>query len=289
MVEFARHIPIPGAVEHAVFDPAPEPAPSPSRRWWGRHLQEFRWQAELGRLVVDPVFQGRGVRRGDGMPVVAIPGFLAGDASLAVMRGWLGRMGYEARPSAINCNVDCSDLAVDRLERRIERIHDLAGRRVALLGHSRGGHFAKALACRRPDLVCAMVSMGAGLDTPFDVSLPTKAAIAAVRATHVRYGDRVAHSGCFTETCSCRFVRDYSADFPADLPLTSIYTRGDGVVWWEACVVPYARNVEVQGSHIGLAFNRKAYRAIADALADACENEAKQRAAARRHAAAAAL
>ena len=45
------------------------------------------------------------------------------------------------------------------------------------------------------------------------------------------------------------------------IPLTSIYSRGDGVVWWEACVVPYARNVEVTGSHVGLAFNRKAYRA----------------------------
>jgi hypothetical protein len=38
-------------------------------------------------------------------------------------------------------------------------------------------------------------------------------------------------------------------------------------VWWEACVVPYARNVEVTGSHVGLAFNRKAYREVAEALA----------------------
>jgi len=55
-------------------------------------------------------------------------------------------------------------------------------------------------------------------------------------------------------------------DFPEDVPLTSIYSRGDGVVWWEACTVPYARNVEVTGSHVGLAFNRKAYRAVAEAL-----------------------
>jgi hypothetical protein len=38
-------------------------------------------------------------------------------------------------------------------------------------------------------------------------------------------------------------------------------------VWWEACRVPYARNIEVTGSHVGLAFNRKVYRAIAEALA----------------------
>ena len=52
------------------------------------------------------------------------------------------------------------------------------------------------------------------------------------------------------------------------MPLTSIYSKGDGVVRWEACVVPYARCVEVTGSHIGLACNRKAYRAVARALAD---------------------
>ena len=37
-------------------------------------------------------------------------------------------------------------------------------------------------------------------------------------------------------------------------------------MWWEACVVPYARNVEVTGSHVGLAANRKAYAAIGGAL-----------------------
>jgi hypothetical protein len=49
--------------------------------------------------------------------------------------------------------------------------------------------------------------------------------------------------------------------------MTSVYTRGDGVVWWEACVVDWARSVEVTGSHVGLAFNRKAYRVISETLA----------------------
>ena len=43
--------------------------------------------------------------------------------------------------------------------------------------------------------------------------------------------------------------------------------KGDGVVHWEACVVPYARCVEVTGSHIGLACNRKSFQAVAEALA----------------------
>jgi hypothetical protein len=50
--------------------------------------------------------------------------------------------------------------------------------------------------------------------------------------------------------------------------LTSIYSKGDGVVRWQAALVPYATCVEVTGSHVGLIFNRKTYRAIATALAD---------------------
>ena len=258
------------SLDDAAFDPTePGRAGPPPPRWWGNHLAEVRWQAELARLLVDPVFRGVGVPRGDGMPVITIPGFLAGDPSLSVMRGWLGRIGYEPRASGIQVNVDCSDRAVDRLERRIDAIAARADRKVALVGHSRGAHFAKALATRRPDRVAAVVSLGAGLDTPFDISAPTRAAVAAVRAYHARRGDRVARKGCFTAECRCDFTRDYAAEFPESVSLTSIYSRGDGVVRWRACLVPYANCVEVTGSHVGLAFNRKAYHALAQALAAA--------------------
>jgi pimeloyl-ACP methyl ester carboxylesterase len=260
---------IPDAVELASFDPTASPIDQPMRRWWGRHLAETRWVAELAALVADPVYRGDGVQRGHGEPVVLIPGFLAGDPSLTVMGEWLGRMGYRVDTSGITVNVDCSDRAVDRLDRRVKRIHEATGRRVTLIGHSRGGHFAKALAHRRPERVAGVIALGAGLDTPFDISIPTKAAVAAVRWVLARTVDRVAANGCFTASCRCRFTRDYAGDFPSSVPLTSVYSRGDGVVWWEACVVPYASNVEVTGSHVGLAFNRGAYRAIAGALAAA--------------------
>src|SRR3954463_8365068 len=236
--------------------------------WWGRHVHELRWQAELARLTVDPVFHGLGVPRGDGRPVLLIPGFLAGDSSLSVMASWLDRIGYRAHSSGIVLNVDCSDRALKRLEARVERYAERADAKVALIGHSRGGHFAKALAHRRPDLVCAVVSMGAGLDDPFDISRPTHGALALVRAVHARTTDRRARHGCLTAACGCDFRTHFAAPFPEEIPLPSIYSRGDGVGRWRACTVPYAHNVEVTGSHIGLAFNRKAYRAVAEALAD---------------------
>jgi len=259
-------------IEHASFDPTPpDGAPTPLRRWWGRPLRESLSMAELARLFADPIFRGEGVPHGHGTPVLLIPGFLAGDSSLAVLREWLGRVGYDARSAGMVSNIDCSNRALDRLDYRLAQLHAESGAKVALVGHSRGGHLAKALAHRQPDRVACVVSMGAGLDTPFDISIPTKLAVAAVRAVHQRGNAKARAAGCFTDTCQCRFARDYGAEFPHHIPLTSVYTRSDGVVWWEACVVPYAHNVEVSGSHVGLAFNRKSYRVVAEALATACE------------------
>jgi pimeloyl-ACP methyl ester carboxylesterase len=257
------------AVAEPAFDPVPpsaRPGP-PLERWWGGHLGEMRWQLELARLLVDPVFRGEGVPHGDGAPTLLIPGFLAGDNSLQVMRAWLRRIGYEAHSSGILMNVNCSDRAVDALERRLEAVVHRAGRPAALIGHSRGGHFVKALAHRRPELVASAISLGAGLDTPFNISVPTQTAVATVRAFHAVTSDRIRQNGCFTATCRCRFTKDYTGAFPDVVPLTSIYSRGDGVVRWRACIVDYARCVEVTGSHVGLAFNRKVYREVARTLA----------------------
>jgi pimeloyl-ACP methyl ester carboxylesterase len=248
------------------FDPVPPGSEQHVERWWGSHLREIRWQAEAARLLLDPVFRGRGVPRGDGRPVVLLPGFMAGDYTLGTMALWLRRLGYRPFGSGFLFNVDCSERALRRVEDTVGTLYDRYGRRVAVIGHSRGGHFAKALAVRRPDQVSHVISLGAGLDRPYDISAPTLAAVAAVRAVNRRTGGRSRDRGCLSERCRCSFAQAYAAPFPPDVRLTSIYSKGDGVVRWRSCVVRYADNVEVTGSHVGLAFNRKAYRAIAHAL-----------------------
>ncbi len=243
--------------------------PIDEAKWWGRHLSEVRWQAELARLVADPVWRGVGVPRGHGDPVLLIPGFLAGDSSLNVMAAWLRRLGHAPRRAGIAMNVRCSDVEVDRLEQALHHVHLRTGRKVAIIGHSRGGHFAKALATRCPEQVSQVISLGAGLEDPFDISEPTRLMVAGVRQVIERRDPARAAQGCFTHACACRYTQDFRAPFPAGVPLTSIYSKGDGVVRWRACVVPYARCVEVRSSHVGLAFNRHAYREIARTLAPA--------------------
>jgi pimeloyl-ACP methyl ester carboxylesterase len=235
--------------------------------WLGRPLAETRWMLEAARLLVDPVAYGVGVPHGDGRPVVVVPGFLASDDSLLLLRRWLLMVGYRPHTAGFLFNVDCADRAVERVERLAEALHVTTGRRVAIVGHSRGGHLARATAARRPELVSHAISMGADLQGLFGISSPTRAAVGFVRrGLHLTRRSR--DPDCFQAHCSCGFIRDYTVAFPVDrVRLTSIYTKGDGVVHWERAIVEEADCVEVTGSHIGLMANRKAYRAIAEALA----------------------
>ena len=237
-------------------------------RWWGRPLAETRWSLELFRLLADPVlYGGGGIPRGDGRPVVLMPGFLAGDQTLGVLGAWLGSIGYRPRTCGFIANTGCSDRTLDRVERRVQALYRSYGRRVALIGHSRGGHFSRALAARRPDLVSHAISMGADLQGMFGASAPTLLGVSAARRV-VHATGRARMENCLSGHCGCPFSHDYARPFPFDeVRLTSIYSKGDGVVHWQCQIIPQADCVEVTGSHVGLVFNRKVYRALAHALA----------------------
>jgi len=97
---------------------------------------------EAAALIRDPILRGEGLRDGRGRPALLIPGFMAGDGSLAPMGNWL------------RANVGCAGDGHERLEQRLERLVAEQGQRAVVIGQSRGGSMAKVLAVRRPDLVC---------------------------------------------------------------------------------------------------------------------------------------
>ena len=246
-----------------------EAEPIPPGRWWGNHLAETRWILEAARLTADPVWRGRGgIPRGDGRAVVLVPGFGGGDQTLAVLADWLRRIGYRPALCGFVANVDCSERGLERVERRVSELQARTGRRVAVIGHSRGGHYARAVAARRPELVSHAISMGADLQAMFHCSAVTLAAVEGARRVLHAVG-RARQDECLTYRCHCSFTAGFRAPFPTDrVRLTSVYSKADGVVRWQAQIVPYAECVEVTGSHVGLVFNRKSYRAIAEALAE---------------------
>jgi pimeloyl-ACP methyl ester carboxylesterase len=229
---------------------------------WG----EARVALEHAALRRHPVFRGEGVSPGDGGPVLLVPGFLAGDVSLGLMAGWLKRIGYRPCRAGMRINVDCTARALDRLEGQLEWIGDRHGRRVTIVGQSRGGSMARILAVRRPDLVDGIVCLGSPVVDPLAVHPFVRAQVEAV-AVLGSLGIR----GLFSHACRfgacCHQARvDAAAVWPQDVGYTSVYSRSDGIVDWRSCLDPHARHVEVSSSHVGMSVNPAVFHIVAETL-----------------------
>ncbi|HET9781399.1 MAG TPA: alpha/beta hydrolase [Candidatus Dormibacteraeota bacterium] len=213
---------------------------------------------ELSALLRDPVFRGRGVPRGDGRPVLLIPGFLSGDWHLRFMEAWLRRIGYTCHLSGILFNVHHSERMLAGLRRKVIKVEKEAGSRVSLVGHSRGGLLAKVLAQRRPQDVEQVVCLGSPLADWTDLALMTHTAVGvATAANQLVYGRRMNAEGRF----------NYDLKLPPVVPTTSIYTKADDVVNFRSCLRPDIPALPVWGSHNGLVVNPEVYRLLGLLLA----------------------
>lgn len=221
---------------------------------------------ELASLVRDPILRGEGVRHGGGQPVLLVPGFLAGDGSLATMTRWLRRTGHHTRKAGMRVNVDCSTAVADRLEIRLEELAERQGQRVAIVGQSRGGHFARVLSVRRPDLVSGIVCLGSPQMDPFAINAVVAAAVFGVGLAGTIGGRGLFRAQCLLGGCCESFWEDFEAPFPEEVGYVSVYSKRDGVVDWHSCLDPAADHVEIRASHCGMAVSRGAFAAVAEAL-----------------------
>jgi triacylglycerol lipase len=230
---------------------------------WG----ESRFALEHAALRRHPVFRGEGVPGGDGAPVLLVPGFLAGDLSLRAMAQWLDRIGYRPCRAGMRANVDCTSRALERLEGQLVGFAGRHGRKVTIVGQSRGGSMARILGVRRPDLVAGVICLGSPVLDPLAVHPFVRAHVEAV-ALLGTLGLR----GLFSHACQfgscCRQARaDATAPWPEQVGFTSVYSRSDGIVDWHACLDPHARHVEVHSSHAGMSVNPAVFEVVAEALA----------------------
>jgi pimeloyl-ACP methyl ester carboxylesterase len=134
---------------------------------------------------------------------------------------------------------------------------------VHVVAHSRGGQFARAvIAAGAP--VRGLVTLGSGFDL-YRLGLPVLGLAAALGVAGT-LGRRGAPTlGCVRGPC-CADFRESLRDVIA-VPFTSIFSRRDRVVPWRSSHDPYATNVEIDGSHLGLLSDGDAKRAVAAALA----------------------
>ena len=238
--------------------------------------REGRLGIEVASLLRDPIYRGDGVADGGGQPILLIPGFLAGDDSLGLMTRWLRRTGHRTRKAGMRWNVDCAAAAMSRLEERLEEMAEQRGEKVAVIGQSRGGHFAKGLGVRRPDLVSGVVSLGAPQLDPLAIHPLVLAQVIAVGALGTLRVRGLFSRSCRSGECCESFWEDLSKPVPSEVAYLSIYSRNDGIVDWRACLDDGAALVEIDSSHCGMAVHPDAYRAIAAALAEFRERPARR-------------
>lgn len=228
--------------------------------------RESRFPAELAALGRDPVSRGVGVEHGDGRPVLLIPGYMAGDASLSTMTFWLRRLGYRTSRAGIRLNTDCSTAAIRRLEERLEQLAARHGGPVAIVGQSRGGTFARALAVRRPDLVSGIVCLGSPLVDPLAIHPLVRLNVRLMGMLGTLGLPGIFTPDCMDGDCCEELREEATRPFPQNVGFVSIYSRSDGIVYWESCLDPAAENVEVEASHCGMSVNADVYRVVGRAL-----------------------
>ncbi len=171
--------------------------------------------------------------RGDGHPVLVLPGLAATDGSTIPLRGVLRALGYDAHGWSLGRNTGPDEETVRGMVERVEELWGASGRRpVSLIGWSLGGVYARGLARRHPDRVRQVITLG----SPF-------------RPIEAERGD----------------------DTPP-VPTTAVFSRTDAVVPWLAAIEqpgPARESVEVRGSHLGLGHNPAVVVVVADRLAQA--------------------
>lgn len=229
--------------------------------------REARFGLEAAALLRDPILRGEGLCDGRGRPVLLVPGFLAGDTSLAPMADWLRRAGFRAAKAGMRANVACSGAAHDRLEQRLERVVAEQGQRAVVIGQSRGGSMAKVLAARRPDLVCGLITLGSPHVDPLAVHPLVRLQVETVGRLGSLGAPGLFKRSCLVGDCCASFWETLAGPLPTGVGFVAVYSRSDGVVDWHACLDPCAdEHVEIRASHCGMAVSPAAWRAVAGAL-----------------------
>jgi hypothetical protein len=211
-------------------------------------LEARAWLEFASLIPALPVLQA--APRGDGHPVLVLPGWLASDTSTRALRWFLRDRGYHAHGWRLGRNHGPTSEIVSGLAARLGALRARHGRRISLVGWSLGGIYARELARRRPDDVRQVITLA----SPFRDPDATSALITRLA------GRRPPRAPDVIERLRS----------PLPVPTTAIYSRTDGIVAWQSCVEPrgpQSESVEVGTSHCGMGHHPAALLVIANRLA----------------------
>jgi len=192
--------------------------------------------------------------RGDGHPVLVLPGLITSDVSTRPLRTFLSSKGYRVSGWRQGRNYGLREGVQDGMVDLLEELNDATGRKVSLVGWSLGGLYARQLAKMMPERVRGVITLG----SPFAGS---------PRSTNAWRVYELA-SGRSADEEDTRFGGSLSVTPP--VPTTAIFSRTDGICAWQGCVEKtsaQSESIEVESSHCGMGHHPAAVYAVADRLA----------------------
>ncbi len=193
------------------------------------------------------------VPKGDGRKVIVLPGIMTGDFTTTRLVTWLRELGYDAQGWGPGVNWGPATAALARVDALVEAAYKQSGRKVSLVGRSLGGLYAREYAKRHPEHIDRVITLGS------PIHLPVKTPLSPFEAV-------LAH---FYDPSITERVDDIATNPP--VPLTAVYSKSDGIVPWQACLVdegPLAENLEIDSAHTVMGENERAMRIVAFRLAD---------------------
>jgi len=220
-------------------------------------LEPLRSAVEFGAyLPSQPLIKSLG----DGHAVLVLPGFMAGDASTLPLRRSLKNWGYKPRRwrQGVNLGPDLKANMEELLDQRLEDVFQRTEKKVSIIGWSLGGIYARELARKNPDKVRQVITLGSPLSGNAKGTKVWKL-YEALTGKHFDDGDLEERMQQLAEPIH-------------GIPITSIYSRSDGLVAPEATQIikePLKQNIQVMGSHIGMGHHPFIHYLIADRLEQA--------------------
>jgi hypothetical protein len=178
-----------------------------------------------------------------------MPGFIGGDLTTGFLRRFLDRLGYRSHGWGLGMNLGPGTEVVRGLVDRLRSIVDRSGRKVTLVGWSLGGVYGYELARRYSENVRALITL----------------------ASPLRNGPAHLGASSFDEILGPAEVEHGPARAaPPTVPTTSLFSRTDAIVPWQACLSrPTCRSesIEVPTSHCGMGHHPSALWVVGDRLA----------------------
>lgn len=246
------------AIAEAATPPVDSGTPQPTPNPLYTLSEGYRAMLEASALVgMGPVMDN--LPRGDGHPVLVLPGFMASDQSTTLLRRQLDRLGYRAHPWTFGRNLGPRGDLLERMVRRAAEIADVHGERLSLVGQSLGGIYAREISRLMPERVRQVITLGSPFGAVAGGTQPGIGRLFEVSTGKTR--DELRAEGLFSDLQA-----------PPPVPSTAVYSRSDGIAHWRVCLemdTPTTDNVEIYGSHCGMAFNPAALWVVADRLAQA--------------------